>query len=136
MTTYRKTSVRRTTAICAIALATVALAGLGSTATSADPQKNLQMNVPKDVLKAIVVNLPCQTKLDYVPNSVGGLYVTNNTGKTIPQLSKLTTVLFIGDKNYPQTKTMSGMWAAGKKLLIRTFIWHPSKPISCTATMP
>lgn len=135
MTTYRATNMRSATAICAIALATATLACLGSIETSAEPQKKL-MTVPKVVLTAIVQKLPCETKLDYVPNSVGGLYVTNTTGKTIAQLSKLTTVLHIGDKNYPQTKTMSGMWAAGKKLLIRTFIWNPNKTISCTATMP
>jgi hypothetical protein len=114
-----------------VTLATATLAGLGATGASADLA--LKKTPPGGL--PIVNLLPCQAKLDYVPNQVGGVYVTNATGKIIPQGSKLTTYLRIGGNTYPQTKTMLGNWVAGQKHLARTFIWNPNVTIWCTAAV-
>ena len=131
---YELFNIRAATAV-AMALATTTLASLGSNVASAGLEKKL-LTTSKGGIGPIGRILPCQTKLDYPPNQVGGLYVTNMTGNTIPQQSKLTTVLKIGDKSYPQTKMMLGNWAPGQKVLARTFIWNPNAAISCTASIP
>ena len=117
MSSCRPSKIRFAAATC---LASVAIASVGATGASADFQKAPPGYPP------IMSFLPCQAKLIYQPNHVGGVYVTNSTSSTIPQGSKLTTYLRIGGSTYPQTKTMLGNWAPGQQHLARTFIWQPN----------
>jgi hypothetical protein len=125
----RKSNIRIAATAALVAVSAASFAGLGSTGASAEFRKAPPGGHP------IVSLLPCEAKLDYVPNQVGGVYVTNATGMTIPTGAKLTTNLRIGANSYVQTKTMLGNWLPGQKHLARTFIWHPNMTIWCTAAV-
>ena len=120
-----------------IAATGLAIVGMVSTETiAAPPTLKAEPQAPARVIPGMSkAFLKCLTKLDYVPNSVGGLYITNKTGKKIEQGTKIDWTLQIGNDKYSKSKKMTGMRAKGQTLLFQTFIWNPNVETSCTAAI-
>ena len=101
--------------VLAITVACLSTLGTGwTTAYAADlSQQPPRLVTPQASPSVGVLTTPmftCYVKLDYVPNNVGGLYITNNSAEQIYQGKTMHWTLQVGNNSHPQTKKLRGMW--------------------------